>query len=197
MQPYAYGDARNATMALREVILTVLARGEMTGYEITKDFEAVYVHFWRASHQQVYRELARLNKDGRVTAKVVAQEGRPDKKIYAITKRGLDELKQWIVAPTEPPRPQYDLLVKLLGCHVVDRSVFHRELERIRAGAEEWVNALRAMRRECLRAARSVGWSEHDQILYLTLRRGLLLGQAQLRWLREASEFIESGKLPD
>ena len=61
-------------MALREVILTVLARGEMTGYEITKDFEAVYVHFWRASHQQVYRELARLNKDGRVTVKVVAQE---------------------------------------------------------------------------------------------------------------------------
>jgi PadR family transcriptional regulator AphA len=49
-------------MALREVILTVLARGEMTGYEITKDFEVVYVHFWRASHQQVYRELARLKK---------------------------------------------------------------------------------------------------------------------------------------
>src|SRR6202012_4881977 len=74
MQPYAYGGARKTTMALREVILTVLARGEMTDYEITKDFEAVYVHFWRASHQQVYRELARLHKDGQVTVKVVAQE---------------------------------------------------------------------------------------------------------------------------
>src|ERR1700733_9633822 len=80
MQPYAYADS-GATMALREVILTVLARGEMTGYEITKDFEAVYVHFWRASHQQVYRELARLNKDGRVTLRQVAQERRPDKKV--------------------------------------------------------------------------------------------------------------------
>jgi PadR family transcriptional regulator AphA len=182
-------------MALREVILTVLARGEMTGYEITKDFEAVYVHFWRASHQQVYRELARLNKDSRVTVKVVAQEGRPDKKVYAITKRGLEELKRWIVAPTEPPRPQYDLLVKLLGSHVVERPAFHRELERIRARAQEWLNELRAMRRECLRGRSD--WSEHDQILYLTLRRGLLLGQAQLRWLEEVSEFIESGKLPD
>jgi len=182
-------------MALREVILTALARGEMTGYEITKDFEAVYVHFWRASHQQVYRELARLNKDGQVTVKVVAQEGRPDKKVYAISKRGLEELKRWIVAPTEPPRPQYDLLVKLLGCHVADRRVFQRELERIRARAQEWVHELRAMRRECLRGRAQ--WSEHDQILYLTLRRGLLLGQAQLRWLGEACEFIESGKLPD
>ena len=181
-------------MALREVILTVLARGEMTGYEITKDFEAVYVHFWRASHQQVYRELARLDQDGGVTVKVVAQENRPDKKVYAITKRGLEELKRWIVAPTEPPRPQYDLLVKLLGCHVVDRAVFQRELERISTRAQEWVNELRVMRRECLRVRAT--WSEHDKILYLTLRRGLLLGQAQLRWLGEVNEFIENGALP-
>jgi DNA-binding PadR family transcriptional regulator len=196
MQPYAYDGARGTAMALREVILTVLARGEMTGYEITKNFEAVYVHFWRASHQQVYRELARLNKDGRVTLKVVAQEGRPDRKVYAITKRGLEELKRWILAPTEPPRPQYDLLVKLLGCHVVERRAFRDELERVRTLAQEWVNGLRAMRRECLRS-RSQGWSEHEQILYLTLRRGLALGQAQLRWLGEVSEFLESGKLID
>jgi hypothetical protein len=37
-------------------------------------------------------------------------------------------------------------------------------------------------------------WSEHDRILYLTLRRGLLLGQAQLKWPGEVSEY--SGKLP-
>jgi len=195
MQPYAYEDVRGTRMALREVILTVLARGEMTGYEITKDFEAVYVHFWRASHQQVYRELAQLNKDGQVTVKVVAQDGKPDKKVYAITKRGLEELKRWIVAPTEPPRPQYDLLVKLLGCHVADQRVFQRELQRICTRAQEWLKELRAMRRECLRT-RPV-WSEHDKILFLTLRRGLLLGQAQLRWLGEVSEFIDSGKLPD
>jgi DNA-binding PadR family transcriptional regulator len=182
-------------MALREVILTVLARGEMTGYEITKDFEAVYVHFWHASHQQVYRELARLNKDGRVTLKEVAQEGRPDKKVYAITKRGLEELRRWIVEPTEPPRAQYDLLVKLLGSHVVDLGAFQQEIERIRVRAQEWLKELRAMHRECIRTRAT--WSEHDKILYLTLRRGLLLGQAQLKWLGEVGEFIENGKLPN
>jgi PadR family transcriptional regulator AphA len=183
-------------MALREVILTVLSRGEMSGYEITKDFEAVYVHFWRASHQQVYRELARLHEDGRVTAKVVAQDRKPDKKIYALTKLGLEELRRWILAPTQTPRPQYDLLVKLLGSHVADKQAFRQELERVLTQAQEWVNSLRAMRRECIRS-RAKGWSEHEQILYLTLRRGLLLGQAQLRWLGEVSEFLESGKLAD
>jgi PadR family transcriptional regulator AphA len=183
-------------MALREVILTVLARGEMSGYEITKDFEAVYVHFWRASHQQVYRELARLHEDGRVTARVVAQEGKPDKRLYAITRQGLEELRRWILAPTEMPRPQYDLLVKLLGSHVVDKQAFRQELERVRAQAQQWLDALRVMRRECIRS-RARGWSEHEQILYLTLRRGLLLGQAQQRWLAEVSEFLESGTLAD
>jgi PadR family transcriptional regulator AphA len=193
MQRYAYAHAKANEVALREVILTVLARGEMTGYEITKDFEAVYVHFWRASHQQVYRELARLNQDCRVTVKAVAQEGKPSKKVYAITKRGLEELKHWIVQPTEQPRAQYDLLVKLLASHVVERSSFQKELARIHERAQQWLQELRAMRRECLRTRAT--WSEHDRILYLTLRRGLLLGQAQLQWLNEVSEFISDGKL--
>jgi hypothetical protein len=105
----------------------------------------------------------------------------------------MEELKQWIVAPTETPRAQYDLLVKLLGSHVADPVAFHAELDRIRSRAEKWMSELRVMRKECLRGRAT--WSAHDQILYLTLRRGLLLGQAQLRWLREANEFIKNGKL--
>jgi PadR family transcriptional regulator AphA len=182
-------------MALRHVVLTVLARGHKTGYEITKSFETVYSHFWRASHQQVYRELGRLSAEGRVNAKLVAQEGKPDKKIYSITKRGLEELRQWIVAPTEVPRSQYDLLVKLLGCNITGREDFRPELDRIRAMAQDWLRMLREMRRECLRQ-REKGWSEHEEVLYLALRRGLLLGEAQMRWLNEVDAYLRSGKLP-
>jgi PadR family transcriptional regulator AphA len=183
-------------MALRHVVLTVLARGDMTGYEITKAFETVYAHFWRASHQQVYRELGRLNTEGRVNAKVVAQEGKPDKKIYSITKRGVEELRQWIGAPTPTPRSQYDVLVKLLGCNIVGREEFRPEFARIRTLSEGWLRMLRELRRECLRQ-REKGWSEHEQVLYLALRRGLLLGEAQMRWLNEVEAYLDSGKLPD
>jgi hypothetical protein len=47
---------------------------------------------------------------------------------------------------------------------------------------------LRKMRRECLRE-REKGWSEHEQVLYLALRRGVLLGEAQMRWLDEVDVF--------
>jgi PadR family transcriptional regulator AphA len=183
-------------MALRHVVLTVLARGDMTGYEITKAFETVYSHFWRASHQQVYRELGRLSADGRVTARAIAQEGKPDKKIYSITKRGLEELRQWIVAPTQIPRSQYDMLVKLLGCNIVGREEFRPEFARICAISERWLRLLREMRRDCLRQ-REQGWSEHEQVLYLALRRGILLGEAQMRWLNEVDAYLSSGTLPD
>jgi DNA-binding PadR family transcriptional regulator len=183
-------------MALRHVVLAVLARGEKTGYEITKAFEAVYSHFWRASHQQVYRELARLSAEGRLIARAVTQKGKPDKKIYSITKRGLDDLRRWIVAPTEVPRPQYDMLVKLLGCHVVGKAAFRPEFDRMRAISHDWMSMLRVMHQECLRR-REKGWSDHEQVLYLALRRGLLLGEAQMRWLNEVDAYLGSDKLPD
>ena len=85
--------------------------------------------------------------------------------------------------------------MKLLGCHVVDPREFTAELARIRTRAKDWVDQLLEMRRECRRSRKT--WSEHDKILYLTIRRGLLLGQAQLRWLSDVGEFIEGGALPD
>jgi PadR family transcriptional regulator AphA len=180
-------------MALRHVVLTVLARGGLSGYEITKNFEAVYSHFWRASHQQVYRELARLHKGGSLTAKLVIQKGRPNKKVYTLTKKGLEELRLWVSAPTEFPKPQNDVLVKLLALGVADRHAFGLEFDRIIKDSQEWLVTLHGLQRECLRTRKS--WSEHDEILYLALRRGLLIGEAQARWLSEVEVYLRHGKI--
>ena len=179
-------------MALRHVVLTVLARGGLSGYEITKNFEAVYSHFWRASHQQVYRELARLHEAGSVNAKVVTQKGRPNKNVYTLTKQGLDELRDWVSASTEFPKPQNDLLVKLLALGVTDSHAFRLEFDRVVKDAQEWLVRLRGLQRECLRTRKS--WSEHDEILYLALRRGLLVGEAQSRWLSEVDAYLRGRK---
>jgi PadR family transcriptional regulator AphA len=175
-------------MALRHVVLTVLARGGLSGYEITKNFSAVYSHFWRASHQQVYRELARLHEAGRVTAKVITQKGRPNKNVYTLTKQGLDELRDWVSESTEFPKPQNDLLVKLLALGVASPDEFRREFDRIVKDAREWLHKLRGLQRECLRTRKS--WTEHDEVLYLALRRGLLVGEAQSKWLSEVEAYL-------
>ncbi len=98
--------------------------------------------------------------------------------------------------PTEVPRTQYDLLVKLLGCNVLGAQDFRPEFDRIREISDDWLRMLRTMNRECLRR-RALGWSEHEQVLYLALRRGLLLGEAQMRWLTEVDVYLIRGELPD
>jgi PadR family transcriptional regulator AphA len=47
-------------MSLPHVILTVLSTREATGYDITKEFSHSIGYFWKASHQQVYRELNKM-----------------------------------------------------------------------------------------------------------------------------------------
>jgi DNA-binding PadR family transcriptional regulator len=181
-------------MALREVVLTVLARRRMTGYEIARTFDQVLSYFWRASHQQVYRELARLHRQRFVVYEVVPQAGKPNKKVYEITKAGRDELKRWVAEPTAAPRPQYDLLVKLLAGTLVDKQALRVEFARVRSDIAGVMQQFRAFERECLKQPLGK-MSEYDQMLYLALRRGLLLGRAQDVWLAEVDDFLNTGRL--
>lgn len=181
-------------MALRETILTVLARRSMTGYEIARNFDQILSWFWAASHQQIYHELARLDREGCVRFKVVPQQGKPDKKVYAITRKGRGELKRWIGEPTDPPSPRYDLMVKILASALLDRKAVREEIERVDTVTASMLAQLRAMRRECI--AQPVEKLEpYDQALYLALRRGLLLFEAQTAWLSEVKDYLDRGKL--
>ena len=47
-------------MALGDAILACLTERPMTGYELAKTFDASIGFFWKANHQQIYRELTRL-----------------------------------------------------------------------------------------------------------------------------------------
>ena len=67
-------------------ILFLLLKGNATGYELTQSMSKS--HVWRSSHQQVYRELVKLDKLGLVTFTTVQQEGKPNRKPYSITAAG-------------------------------------------------------------------------------------------------------------
>jgi DNA-binding PadR family transcriptional regulator len=183
-------------MALGEVILTVLAHRSMTGYEIARNFDRTLSWFWRASHQQIYRELARLGRGKCVSFRVVPQQGKPDKKVYAITLRGLQQLKSWISEPTDQRNPRYDLLVRILASSLLDRKALRPEIDRVETTTTSILAQLQTMRRECI--ARPLGkLSPYDQALYLALRRGLLFVEAQRAWLNEVKDYLDSGRLKE
>lgn len=81
---------------LKQGILGLLNYGDMSGYEIKTIFQQSLNYFWTAQTSQIYRELQSLEKDGWVTSTLVAQKGKPDKKVFSITETGKEELQRWL-----------------------------------------------------------------------------------------------------
>ena len=105
-------------MSLPHVILTVLSTRDATGYDITKEFSASIGYFWKASHQQVYRELNKMAQNDQVTCVLEPQEGKPDRKVYSITDAGRSALGEWFEQPTAHPTVRDEFSAKLMACAV-------------------------------------------------------------------------------
>ena len=76
-------------MNVRTICLAILYDGEATGYEIRKlSVEGEYSYFVDASYGSIYPALAKLESEKLVTSRVELQDGKPAKKIYAITEAG-------------------------------------------------------------------------------------------------------------
>ncbi|MBH05033.1 MAG: hypothetical protein CMJ20_01795 [Phycisphaeraceae bacterium] len=63
----------------------------LTGYDLTK--LVVSNNAWVANHQQVYRDLRRLEEMGFLSTTTVENIGKPDSKLYSITEAGEQQLE--------------------------------------------------------------------------------------------------------
>lgn len=75
-------------MDVKSLCLGTLMAGPMSGYEIKRAFDEAFAHFLAVGYGSIYPALAQLTQTGLVTCETVAQDGRPDKKVYALTETG-------------------------------------------------------------------------------------------------------------
>ena len=134
-------------MALEHAIMISLAERPGTGYELGRQFATSLGHFWPATRQQIYRTLARLHDDGLVTCRDVAQDGRPDKKIYTLSPAGRTALRSWISDPSELMKIRDDLSVKIRGAEHGDLDDLLADIGRHRDAHEERLRLYRSYER--------------------------------------------------
>jgi DNA-binding PadR family transcriptional regulator len=121
-------------MALEHAILVALAERSASGYDLARRFDASIGFFWKATHQQIYKVLARMETDEWVRAKVIPTEGRPARKEYALAEAGRAELLRWSATQSAPESIRMELAVKVRGIAygnrpaVLDEVARHREL---------------------------------------------------------------------
>ncbi|WP_395103504.1 PadR family transcriptional regulator [Actinomadura sp. SCN-SB] len=174
-------------MSLKFAVLAALLEGEASGYELAKRFDAGVANFWSATPQQLYRELDRLDGEGLVTARVVEQERRPNKRMFSMTEAGRAALRTFLAAPTRPDAVRGELLVKVQAVDAGDE----KDVDAVIAAIEERMEWSRAKlaRYDRLRARMLAGRDEDEYVRtvervgpYLTLMRGRGHEQEHLRW---------------
>ena len=72
---------------LRYVILGLLSKEPMAGYDIKKAFEGEIGDFWYSNHSQIYPELGRMEQDGFIIGHEEIVGSKLTKKKYTITFR--------------------------------------------------------------------------------------------------------------
>lgn len=171
-------------MALEHALLVSLRERAASGSELTRRFDKSFGYFWSATHQQIYRTLARMESDGWLTSEVVPQQGKPDTKVYAVSPLGEKILAVWLTeAPTDAPL-RSELAVKLRGAsYAEDRAGVlamaraQREVHRTRAAAYEQMLQRQFPHPEEL--------SDADVDRYLVLRAGVRVEEGWIGFLDE------------
>ncbi len=158
-------------MSVPYALLGLLEREPSHGYDLKRDYDAYLGRGKPLPFGQVYSTLARLARDGKVEPGAVEPGAGPDRKRYAITDFGRDEVESWLTAPVDAePLLQSDLFVKVVLALMLGRS------------AERYLDAQRGAHlqrmRELTELRRSGGLVDA-----LLADHGLFHLEADLRWL--------------
>lgn len=183
--------AKLAEMSLRFAILGLLTAGELSGYEIARRFEQSVGYFWHARAQQIYPELARLESEGLVAGRAVPQVGKPDKRVYTITARGLADLADWVLTPSPLTLTKDEFLVKVWSYGLVEPQRAIEALATHRRQQEERLAAYRAIE-AAFEGADPAAVPTAFLGPYLTLRAGIQFIEAFLAWADEAERILRA-----
>ncbi len=174
-------------MALGDAILACLTERPMTGYELAKTFDASIGFFWKADHQQIYRELSKLRDRGHVQGREVVQSGKPNKLVYTLTPEGRTALRHWAARPSIPASMKDDLLVRLYALDSVDieplRDDLMARMEHHRDRADRYERILNKRFPQGTAAPADTG-------KLLLLRMGLRHERSVAEWCEEALDAL-------
>ena len=99
---------------LRYVILGLLSKEPLAGYDIKKAFEGEIGDFWYSNHSQIYPELSRMEQDGFIIGHEEVVGSKLTKKKYTITADGKALFNEWLaesLSSLPPTRDEFAMKV--------------------------------------------------------------------------------------
>jgi DNA-binding PadR family transcriptional regulator len=183
-------------VALPHAILVSLCEQSGSGYELARRFDRSIGYFWSATHQQIYRTLRAMESDNWVTAAVVIQHGRPDKKVYTVSAAGRAELARWLAAPLDgtgrggalSDTRTREIAVKLRGAAYGDITMLRSQISALRAERAQLLDTYRGFEKSQFPDPATLDGSALHQ--YLVLRGGIRAEESTIDWLDEVTSAL-------
>jgi DNA-binding PadR family transcriptional regulator len=165
-----------------EVLLGLLAIEPMSGYDLGLMIRGSVGHFWNESYGQIYPNLKKLEKGGFVSSKTERRKGKPERRVYSITERGRERLREWLAAPPQPEIPRNELLLKLFFGQQVPAAILIGYVEHMAEEHGAVLDFLEKAEREQIDANRHYPGAPYWR---MAARFGELEMKAHLRWAEE------------
>lgn len=122
-------------MDVKTVCLGMLTDGEASGYDLKKQFESTFAHFFAAGYGSIYPALSALAADGLVECREIPQQGKPDRKVYRITPQGREHLLAALAKPDPSHKVRSEFLATICFAHLMSdeqlNTVIDHRLEEI------------------------------------------------------------------
>jgi DNA-binding PadR family transcriptional regulator len=149
-------------------------------------FDRSIGYFWQATHQQIYRELGRLEEAGWIKS-LPTESTRGRKRSYRVLAAGRAELKRWIAEQADPKPLRDELMVRLRAEAAVGPAGLAADIARRLAMHEEKLELFRQIEQHDFSAADA---SRARQLQHLVLKAGILHERLWIDWSKEVLEIL-------
>ncbi|MFD9394022.1 PadR family transcriptional regulator [Streptomyces sp. NPDC060000] len=174
-------------MSLPHAILTALLERPSSGLDLTRRFDKSIGYFWSATHQQIYRELGKLESEGHIRALPTQAPARGQKKAYEVLPAGRAELARWTAA-SQDPKPHRDaMLLRLRAAAVVGTAGLEADLRRHLDLHRRQLAEYEEIEKRDFPPGED---SAQARLQHLVLRAGIELETFWTQWLTEAVQEL-------
>jgi DNA-binding PadR family transcriptional regulator len=181
------------TMSLPHALLTALLEHPCSGSELARRFDRSMGYFWPATHQQIYRELGRLEQAGWVES-LPPQNGRGRKRVYRVLPAGRKELARWTGESQESKPPREQLMVRLRAEAVVGPTpALLRDIERQLGQHRDQLELYRGIERRDFSGDKL---PREKELQHLVLQAGMMLEAFWIEFGEKALKTLAGSARP-
>jgi len=169
-------------MSASYALLGILGKQPSYGYDLKREYDEIYKNEKSLAFGQIYATLSRLLRDRKVEVSTTEQSSGPERKLYAITQLGREDLEAWLSTPEQlHPNTQAVLFSKVITAIMLDKDPdIYLDAQR---------SAHIARMRELTAIRRSAGLAQALQADY-----ALFHLEADLRWIDVTVARLETLK---